>query len=137
MGSTLVAGSTSPGGRSATSFWLAPIAVTILSGGMHRAVAVSAGWLTVTPQGTTTLPLAASLVSSLRAMTDLRLVMPVTTASGNDVGGLVAVGVGVGVGEAEGAAVGEGDGLIVSLRPRQPARMTADAASMRPRGRNE
>src|SRR5439155_387645 len=97
--------STSPGGRSATSFWLAPIALMILAAGMHRSVAVSAGWLTVTPQGTTSLPLAASLVSSLRAMTDFRLVMPVTTASGNFVGGLVAVGLGVGAGEIDGVAL--------------------------------
>ena len=96
----------------------------------------SAGRLTVTPHGIASLPLPASLVSSLSAMTDFRLVMPVTTASGK-VGGLVAVGLGVGVGETDGVAVGEGEGVGVGVGPgpRQPAKNTAAATSVLPRGR--
>jgi hypothetical protein len=69
-------------------------------------------------------------------MTDFRLVMPVTTASGK-VGGLVAVGLGVGEGDSDGVAVAEGEGLGVGPGPRQPARNTTVATSVKTRRRDE
>ena len=63
MGRTLVAGSTSPGGRSAITFWFAEMAAAMVSAERHGAVARSTGLLMVTPHGTTSLPLPARVVS--------------------------------------------------------------------------
>src|SRR5207302_7985102 len=97
----------------------------------------SAGLVTVAPHGRVSLPVAASAVSSLTVMTDLRLVRPVTTASGK-VGGLVGVGVGAseGDGEADGVPSGVGEGVGVGPGPRQPARNTTEATSAMPRRRD-
>jgi hypothetical protein len=70
-------------------------------------------------------------------MTDFRFVMPVTTASGNVVGGLVAVGLAVGAGEIDDVAVADGEGSGVRLGPRQPARSTTEAPREKPRGNDE
>ncbi len=83
-----------------------------------------AGAVTSIPHGRTSLLLAARLVSSAVVMADLRLVRPVTTASGNEAGrgvGVIAtVGSGVAAGVAVGAtAIAVGDGVGVGLT--QPA----------------
>ncbi len=109
-----MAGSTRPGGRSATSSWSALMAETISSAAWQGAVASRAGWVMVTPHGTTSLPVEASVDRSSSAMTDRRFVSPVTTASGNATGG-TGVGLGVAVGDGVGLGDGDGDGVRAGL----------------------
>src|SRR5205814_873189 len=135
MGRTLVAGSTSPGGRSAITFWFAEMAAAMVSAERHGAVARSTGLLMVTPHGTTSLPLPARVVSSLRVMTAFRLVSPVTTASGK-LGRALAVGLGVGTCVGVGGGVADGDGVGEGLELTQPAR-SASAIRAEPRLRDE
>src|SRR5688572_5845613 len=104
----------------------------------HDVVVSSAGRWTSTPHGITSLPPAATASSSSRVTLPFRLVRPVTTASGNDEGG---VGVGVATGEDEadvgsdasdvGVSAGDsaGDGLTLV----QPASVAAAIARMAPR----
>ena len=71
--------------------------------------------MTVTPQGTTSWPLLASVPSSSRVIVALRFVMPVTTASGKLTSGMgVAVGVGWGVGVGGGGGHETGAGTHAS-----------------------
>src|SRR6185437_6995445 len=101
IGRTFVAGSTRPGGSRATSFWSLAMAGAIWSAATHAATGGSAGLSITTPHGATRSPWLARLDSSSSEITDLRLVRPVTTASGK----LVTAAV-VGLGSMLGSALG-------------------------------
>src|SRR5439155_1792221 len=125
---TFVAGSTRPGGMSATSVWSSRIEVAIWSAATHGEVAVMTGWVIVMPQGTTSCPPPARVPSSSTVIVGLRLVIPVTTASGKLTGGIaVAVGVGPGLG------VGLGDGRGVGLGLAHPTMSVTTARAVTPR----
>ena len=114
--STLVAGSTRPGGSRATRSWSFFSVAAILSASTQEASEVRAGWVTFTPQGMTSSPRLASAPSSLVVVVALRLVMPVTTAKGKEVGSasVVVVGLAVAAVRVEGALAGVlGPGLPV------------------------
>src|SRR5437868_2624899 len=87
---------------------------------MHAAVGKIRGWSIATPHGAMRRPLAASVPNSSRLITALRLVSPVTTASGKAVAA-AAVGLGSTVGDGAvdgtevGARVGKGVGEAVGL----------------------
>src|SRR5215212_8503126 len=92
IGSTLVAGSTSPGSVSEIdprTFWTL---TAIEPGSTQRGGGCSSGSTTVTPHGTPRSPFAASAFSSSIVMVGLRFRSPVTTASGNRLGTSVSTG---------------------------------------------
>jgi hypothetical protein len=88
--------------------------------GLGGAAAMTAGAMTVTAQGMTSVPASAADASSALVTHALRLVMPVTTASGNWTGG-TAVGDGDGAGlrvaVGVGMAIGVGDAWLHDVTP--------------------